>query len=52
MRASWLIVTVTSQLPLDPWHASIGDSTLADAIMDRLVHNAYKIKLEGDSLRK
>ena len=43
---------VTSQLPLDQWHASIGDSTLADAIMDRLVHNAYKIKLEGDSLRK
>lgn len=43
---------VTSQLPLDQWHASIGDSKLADAIMDRLVHNAYKIKLEGDSLRK
>ena len=43
---------VTSQLPLDQWHSSIGDSTLADAIMDRLVHNAYKIKLEGDSLRK
>jgi DNA replication protein DnaC len=43
---------VTSQLPLDQWHASIGDSTLADAILDRLVHNAYKIKLEGDSLRK
>ena len=43
---------VTSQLPLDQWHAGIGDSTLADAIMDRLVHNAYKIKLEGDSLRK
>jgi DNA replication protein DnaC len=43
---------VTSQLPIDQWHASIGDSTLADAIMDRLVHNAYKIKLEGDTLRK
>ena len=43
---------VTSQLPLDQWHASIGDSTMADAIMDRLVHNAYKIKLEGESLRK
>jgi len=42
---------VTSQLPLDQWHASIGDSTLADAIMDRLVHNAFIIKL-GDSLRK
>jgi DNA replication protein DnaC len=43
---------VTSQLPFDQWHSSIGDSTLADAIMDRLVHNAYKIKLDGDSLRK
>jgi DNA replication protein DnaC len=43
---------VTSQLPLDQWHASIGDSTLADAIMDRLVHNAYKINLKGESLRK
>lgn len=43
---------VTSQLPLDQWHASIGDSTLADAILDRLVHNAYKINLKGESLRK
>jgi DNA replication protein DnaC len=43
---------VTSQLPIDQWHASIGDSTLADAIMDRLVHNAYKITLKGESLRK
>jgi DNA replication protein DnaC len=43
---------VTSQLPLDQWHASIGDSTLADAIMDRLIHNAYKINLKGESLRK
>ena len=43
---------VTSQLPLDQWHNSVGDATLADAIMDRLVHNAYKIKLEGESLRK
>lgn len=43
---------VTSQLPLDQWHSSIGDSTLADAIMDRLVHNAYKINLKRESLRK
>ncbi len=43
---------VTSQLPLDKWHASIGDPTLADAIMDRLIHNAYKINLKGDSMRK
>jgi IstB-like ATP binding protein len=43
---------ITSQLPIDQWHESIGDTTLADAILDRLVHNAYKIKLEGESLRK
>lgn len=43
---------VTSQLPVDQWHDSIGDSTMADAIMDRLVHNAYKINLKGESLRK
>jgi DNA replication protein DnaC len=43
---------VTSQLPLDQWHAFIGDATLADAILDRLVHNAYKINLKGESMRK
>jgi len=43
---------VTSQLPLDNWHEVIGNPTLADAILDRLVHNAYKINLKGESLRK
>ncbi len=43
---------VTSQLPLDKWHDIIGDPTLADAILDRLVHNAYKINLKGESMRK
>jgi len=43
---------VTSQLPLDKWHDIIGDPTLADAILDRLVHTAYKINLKGESLRK
>jgi len=43
---------VTSQLPVQSWHASLGDPTLADAILDRLVHNAYKIELTGESLRK
>ena len=43
---------VTSQLPLDKWHEVIGDPTLADAILDRLVHNAYKINLTGESMRK
>jgi DNA replication protein DnaC len=42
----------TSQLPLDKWHDLIGDPTLADAILDRLVHNAYKINLKGGSMRK
>ena len=43
---------VTSQIPLDQWHELIGDPTLADAILDRLVHNAYKLNLKGESLRK
>jgi len=43
---------VTSQIPLDHWHETVGDPTLADAILDRLVHNAYKIELKGESMRK
>jgi DNA replication protein DnaC len=43
---------VTSQFPVDHWHDAIGDPTLADAILDRLLHNAYKITLRGDSMRK
>ena len=43
---------VTSQLPVPNWHEMIGDPTLADAILDRLVHNAYKITLKGESMRK
>ena len=43
---------VTSQLPVEHWHEAIGEPTLADAILDRLVHNAYKIALKGDSMRK
>jgi len=43
---------VTSQLPVSKWHEIIGDPTLADAILDRLVHNAYKILLKGESIRK
>jgi DNA replication protein DnaC len=43
---------VTSQLPVDHWHEAIGEPTLADAILDRLVHNAYKISLQGESMRK
>ena len=43
---------VTSQMPVDNWHELIGDPTLADAILDRLVHNAYRINLKGESMRK
>ena len=43
---------VTSQLPVDRWHDVIGDPTLGDAILDRLVHNAHRLQLRGDSLRK
>ena len=43
---------VTSQVPVDHWHEIIGDPTLADAILDRLIHNAYRINLQGESLRK
>ncbi len=48
-RASTII---TSQLPVNAWHDSIGDATLADAILDRIVHNAYPITLSGESMRK
>ncbi len=43
---------VTSQLPLEHWHEAVGDSTLADAILDRIVHHAHRIQLKGGSMRK
>jgi len=43
---------ITNQLPITQWHKAIGDATLADAILDRLVHNAHKLKLKGESMRK
>jgi len=42
---------ITSQCPISDWHPNIGDPTLADAICDRLLHNAYKVELRGDSMR-
>lgn len=48
-HASTLIV---SQLPTDQWYSAIGDNTLADAILDRLMHNAHRIQLKGESMRK
>ena len=41
-----------SQLPTDQWYATIGDNTLADAILDRLMHNAHRLQLKGESMRK
>ena len=43
---------ITSQLPLDQWHAYLGDRTVADAILDRLVHNSYRLVLKGESMRR
>jgi len=43
---------ITSQLPIKKWHHAIGDATLADAILDRLLHNAHKLNLKGESMRK
>jgi DNA replication protein DnaC len=43
---------LTSQLPVSKWHKQIGDPTVADSILDRLVHNAYRFELSGESMRK
>ncbi len=48
-RASTLI---TSQLPVEQWHAALGDRSVADAILDRLIHNSYRLVLKGESMRK
>jgi hypothetical protein len=43
---------VTSQVPVNRWHEVIGDPTLADAILDRIIHRAHRIDLKGPSLRR
>jgi DNA replication protein DnaC len=48
-KASTLI---TSQVPVTKWYEVIGEHTIADAIMDRIIHNAHRVELTGDSLRK
>ena len=45
-------IVITSQLPLAKWHEIIGEPTFADAILDRIVHNAHRIDLDGPSMRK
>lgn len=49
---SQAVTIITSQLPTENWYTTFGDPTLADAILDRLVYNAYKIKMTGESMRK
>ena len=43
---------ITAQIPVAQWHDCLGDPTLADAILDRIVHNAHRIELKGESMRK
>ena len=43
---------IASQLPVTSWYDVIGEETIADAILDRLVHSSYRIEIKGDSLRK
>lgn len=45
-------VIITSQFPVSQWHELVGDPTIADALLDRLVHQAYRIELQGESMRK
>ena len=45
-------IIISSQLPVDNWYDAIGDPTVADAVLDRIVHTSYQIELTGESLRK
>jgi DNA replication protein DnaC len=45
-------IVITSQFPVGQWHELVGDATVADALLDRLVHQAYRIELKGESMRK
>jgi len=51
-RQSRAATLITSQFPVDRWHELIGDATVADAILDRLIHGSHRIDLDGDSMRK
>ncbi len=51
-RHGHISTLIMSQLPTDQWYTSIGDNTLADAILDRLMHNAHRLPLKGESMRK
>ncbi|AUX30313.1 uncharacterized protein SOCE836_078650 [Sorangium cellulosum] len=49
MHHAW---SITSQIPVGKWHDHLGDPTIADAVLDRIVHNAHRITLKGPSRRK
>jgi len=51
-RSMTRLTLASRQLPVENWHSMMADPTLADAILDRLVHNAYRINLKGESMRK
>ena len=51
-RSTTRSTIITSQLPIEHWHAWLNDPTVADAILDRLVHRAHQIALKGESLRR
>jgi DNA replication protein DnaC len=51
-RHGKMATIITSQLPVNKWYETIGESTIADAILDRLVHSAHRIELKGESMRK
>jgi len=51
-RAGLRATIVTSQLPVAHWHEALGEPTIADAILDRLVHNAHRLELRGESMRR
>ena len=51
-RHGKMSILITSQVPVSKWHEVIGESTIADAILDRIIHDAHRIELKGESLRK
>jgi len=51
-RTSGKATLITSQLPVEHWYAYLNDATLADAILDRIVHSSHRLVLNGESLRK
>jgi len=51
-RAERRATVIAAQLPIEHWHGWIGDATIADAILDRLMHHAHRLNLKGESLRR